>query len=141
MKALSVHPAYAMKIVGGQKTIECRSWKTDYRGDIVICSTAKKFAGTIPGHAIGVVELADIRPFTRADLDAALMLKKEYQEKMYAWILKNPRFIVPFAVKGKLSLWNCDHDIEIIPEPKTEEEDKANFDKYWRDLIIPPFYE
>ena len=42
MKALSIHPIYAMCIVTGQKTVECRSWTTSYRGDILICSTAKK---------------------------------------------------------------------------------------------------
>ena len=41
MKALSVHPVFAMKIFSKEKTIELRTWKTDYRGDLLICSTQK----------------------------------------------------------------------------------------------------
>lgn len=63
MKALSIHPVYAGLIWAGDKTIECRSWRTDYRGDLLICSTAKKIKDTIPGHALCVVTLADIVPF------------------------------------------------------------------------------
>lgn len=37
MKALSIHPYYAIGIVTGDKTI-VRTWSTDYRGDILICS-------------------------------------------------------------------------------------------------------
>lgn len=48
MKALSVEAGYAMCLVTGLKTVECRSWDTNYRGDIIICSTAKKLHGTIP---------------------------------------------------------------------------------------------
>ena len=43
VKALSIHPYYAQAIVTGLKTIEVRTWRTDYRGDIVICSTAKAY--------------------------------------------------------------------------------------------------
>lgn len=137
MKALTVHPIYAMKIVTGIKTVECRSWKTDYRGDILITSSAKKFKGTIPGHVLGVVELADIVPFRHEHLEAADMDVMPYGE--YAWILKNPRIIKPIPIKGKLSLWesgiNYD-DLEILPEPKTEEED-AELDRlYWEPLVI-----
>ena len=75
MKALSIHPYYAMAIVSGQKTIEIRSWETSYRGDILICSTAKKQRGTIPGHALGVVTLEDIRRFEKKDFKATLLQK------------------------------------------------------------------
>ena len=91
MKALSIHPIYAMCIVTGQKTVECRSWTTNYRGDILICSTAKKEKGTIPGHALGVVTLKDIVPFQRKHLKGAMM--DSFSAENYAWILANPRVI------------------------------------------------
>ena len=133
MKALSIHPVYAMCIVTGQKTVECRSWTTNYRGDILICSTAKKEKGTIPGHALGVVTLEDIVPFQRKHLKGAMM--NNFSPEDYAWILTNPRVIKPFPVKGKLSLWTCEHEIEYLPEPKNEAEDEELGRIYWDPII------
>ena len=133
MKALSIHPVYAMSIVTGQKTVECRSWTTNYRGDILICSTAKKEKGTIPGHALGVVTLEDIVPFQRKHLKGAMM--NNFSPEDYAWILTNPRVIKPFPVKGKLSLWTCEHEIEFLPKPKNEKEDEELGRIYWDPII------
>ena len=142
MKALSVHPYYAMAIVSGQKSIEARTWSTDYRGDLLICSTNKKYHGTIAGHALGVVTLEDVIPMKKKHLSAALMLPAEYKEGMYAWKLTYNRLIVPVPVKGKLSLWDYDGPIEYIPEdewilPPDAPEDQAGawFEKYWKPLL------
>ena len=43
MKALSIIPWYAMDILEGYKTVECRTWKTNYRGPILICSSSMTF--------------------------------------------------------------------------------------------------
>ena len=86
MKALTVHPVYAMCIVGGQKTVECRTWKTSYRGPILICSSAKKFHGSIPGHALGVVDLVDVVPFKREHIKPSMEDGMIYDA--YAWIWK-----------------------------------------------------
>ena len=137
MKALTILPPYAMGIVGGLKTVECRTWKTDYRGPILITSSARRIKDTIPGHALGVVDLVDIVPFTRKHLNAAGMDSMP-DGKCYAWILENPRLIKPIPVKGKLSLWNFEDDekIEYLPVPQTDEEDEALGAMYWDDLII-----
>lgn len=137
MKALSIHPIYAMSIVTGEKTIECRSWNTNYRGDILICSTAKKFHETIPSHALGIVELVDIVPFTRAHLAPAMMEPRDFQSGLYAWILKNPRLIKPVPVKGKLSLWNYEGNIEIVPLADDDDEGgEAFLEQYWRPIMF-----
>lgn len=146
MKALSIHPYYASAIVTGNKSIECRSWKTDYRGDLLICSTAKKYHDTIPSHALGVVTLKDIIPFEKKHLKPALMLPQDYAPNMYAWILEYNRIIKPIPVKGKLSLWNFENDdlIEYIPEEEyllqpgqeNTETDPAWWVKYWKPLVI-----
>lgn len=141
MKALSVHPYFAMSIVVGIKTVEIRTWKTDYRGDILICSTAQKIHGMIPSHALGVVRLADVVPFDRnkhlkaADIEPS-GIDKDF--KGYAWILEDPRVIKPIPVKGKLSLWNFDreNEIEYLPKPKTKEEDKELDRIYWEPIIF-----
>ena len=136
MKALSIHPVYAGLIFAGQKTIEVRTWKTDYRGDILICSTAKKFHYTIPSHALCVVRLADIVPLKVSHLDAACLPKSEYNKDAFAWILDDLRIIRPFYVKGKLSLWECDHEIEYLQKPETDEEDEKMFHEIWEPLFV-----
>lgn len=137
MKALTILPPYAMGIVGGLKTVECRTWKTDYRGPILITSSNKKIKDTIPGHALGVVDLVDVVPFKRCHIEPA-GLEGMPRGKCYAWILKNPRCIKPIPVKGKLSLWNFENDelIEYLPKPQTPEEDEALGAMYWDDLIV-----
>ena len=142
MKALSIHPYYAQAIVSGQKSIECRTWSTEYRGDILICSTAKKFKGTIPAHALGIVTLEDIRPFKKSDLKAALMDSREFSDGTFAWILTYNRLIEPIPIKGKLSLWDFEEEekIKLIPEEEwlTDDPLKAGrwLEKYWRPLMV-----
>ena len=57
MKALSVRGDYIMDMIAGKKKIEYRTWKTHYRGPLLMCSTTKKVAGAAPGYAICVVNL------------------------------------------------------------------------------------
>ena len=143
MKALSIWPEYATAIAQGWKTVEWRSWKTDYRGDIVICSSSRKTKGFVSGHALCVVELVDIVPFGRDHLEAAQM---DYVEEGYAWILKNNRMIKPVPVNGKLRLWEFAGPVEIIPfdewKPTKEMSDEeakarwASFERtYWKPLM------
>lgn len=136
MKALTLDPFFAMDVMECQKTVECRTWKTDYRGDILICSSAKKRKDTIPGHALCVVTLKDIVPFTKAHLKAACMFDYEYADGCYAWLLENVRLIYPFAVKGKLSLWNCEHDIKFFDGIHSAEEWDEFIKTYYEPLYV-----
>lgn len=133
MKALSIAPEYALAIMLKEKTVECRTWKTDYRGDILICSSADKIPGTIPGHALCVAEIVDIVPFTEEHLYGALMYDLP-EKACYAWILGNIRIIKPFPVKGKLSLWNCEQPVEYLNLRSRQEADEAA-DQYFKPLI------
>lgn len=145
MKALSIHPYYAMAIVAGQKSIEMRTWKTDYRGDILICSTAKKLHGTIASHALGIVTLEDITTFKKKDCDAALLLPSEFEKmggQAFAWHLTYNRLIKPVPVKGKLGLWEYDGEIEIIPDeewvlqPGQNDQKPGEWvEKYWKPIM------
>ena len=136
MKALSIHPYFVMQIFAGRKTIEVRSWETNYRGDLLICSTAKKFKDTIPGHALLVARLADVVPFAKKHVDAAYMLPQDWEPGLYAWILEDIRPIVPIPLKGRLSLWNYDGPIEYLEPPKTDAEDEEQYNKYYKDLFV-----
>ena len=141
LKALSIHPYYAQAIVSGQKSIEVRSWTTNYRGDIVICSTQKKYHGTVPGHALGVVRLVDVVPMQKKHCKDALMKSTFDTTGQYAWILTDNRLIVPQPVKGKLSLWEYTGTIEYIPESEwicaEDDIEKAGawVEKYWKPIM------
>ena len=134
MKAISIRNPFAHFILTGEKTVECRSWQTDYRGDLVICSSANpKIKNTICGHAICVVRLDSIETFTKAHLDAAC-LDEMPDTAAYAWHFTNLRLIKPFPVKGKLNFFDVDDsEIEVLVDENTvvtEEEAQAFYDKY-----------
>lgn len=91
MKALSIRPFYATMIAIGAKLIELRTWKTDYRGWLLICSSSAKTKmekkSMVSGHAIAIAELTDIRPFNNeTDRDDAFLYDGETFEG-YSWIL------------------------------------------------------
>ena len=136
MKALSINPVYACSIWVGLKTVEVRTWKTDYRGELLICSTAKIIKDTIPGHALCVVDLVDVVSFTKDHLQAACMDKRDFKPGLYAWLLDNVRIIRPIPLKGKLSLWEYDGEVEYLPEPESEEEDEKMYHEIWEPLYI-----
>ena len=138
MKALSLSADFAFLVDIGDKTIECRTWETNYRGDLLICANAKKIKGTIPGHALCVAKLADIRPFKKSDCKAACMFKSEMPDKAFAWILEDVRPIEPVPVKGKLGLFDVDIDPVFLPisDNTTDEEAEVIVQKYYAPLIV-----
>lgn len=80
MKAISIKQPWASLVAAGHKTVECRTWKTAYRGPLLICSSKGDFEindGLVSpgGMALGVVELIDISPMTKADLENLFCLK------------------------------------------------------------------
>ena len=96
MKALSIHPYYAILIFNKEKKEEYRNWQTDYRGPLLICASQYNDGPDMPrGVAIGTVDLVDIVPAKNG-------------ESKFAWILKNPRYIKPVPVKGRLHLYDVD---------------------------------
>lgn len=109
MKALSVRGDYIMDMIAGKKKIEYRTWKTNYRGPILMCSTAKKVAGAAPGYAICVVNLKSIQYFPL--------------EGFYHWNIELANVIKPIHVKGQLKLFNVDDNlIEPISMKEFESE-------------------
>ena len=146
MKALTIHPFFVEAMSMGAKTIEVRTWKTDYRGDILITSSAKKMHDTIPGHALLIAELYDIRHVKKSDADAAFLKKQDISLDSYAWLLRNFRLIEPFPVKGKLSLWDFEEEDKIkqimtvdelnaLMESNPAEYDTI-CDRYWEELYV-----
>lgn len=122
MKTLSVRQPWASYIAYGIKTVEHRSWSTDYRGPLLIHASGGPFQFresaddddpvTLPYRVIlARVTLLEVRPFTKADCKSALMT--EFIEG-HAWILADPQPVQPVRAKGKLHLWEFDGDLATL---------------------------
>lgn len=137
-KALTVKQPYADKLtrvlyrdkLGGyhaEKTIEVRTRNTHYRGDLLICSSAKPvFPGRESGVTCGFVELCDVKPveeFTAADWEATCIPESERPRKGFGWIMRNPRRVVEMPIKGQLGVYNL-----IVP--------KGDITEYPRTLVF-----
>lgn len=108
MKALSIKQPWANMIASGEKTIETRTWCTDYRGPLLIVSS--KTPKIEPaGYALAIGNLIDCRPMTKDDEEEACC--RIYPDA-HAWVLTNVRRIKPFPVRGMLGLYDVDFIIE-----------------------------
>ena len=131
MKALSLKQPWANLIIYRRKIIETRKWNTNYRGDLLICSSKSfdydsieplnnymhKYNVAFPlfmvpsAKAIGIVEIYDCKP---------MILEDEFQAccgvypKAHSFFLRNIRPIKPFTVKGQLNIFNVDVKPEDI---------------------------
>jgi hypothetical protein len=132
MKVLTVKQPYTYLICAGIKPVENRTWKTNYRGTVLIHAGATivqpKF--TIEGQAdIQEIEFANAVNFVEENelvsaiigmvdiVDCVRNYQSIWAEKdYYHWILKNPvLFKEPIRnVKGKLSFWNYELNCELI---------------------------
>lgn len=142
MKALSVHPEYTFDIFVGEQTFEERTWKTDHRGDLLICASSKKEPGFVSGYAYFVIPLLDIQPSREAWFD-----ERGKRVTMYEWALGKPRAIEPIPVKGKLHLYDVDdaliHYVDggDLGAYATPEEANAFIDAYIKKYLDPLAYK
>lgn len=123
MKVLTIKQPWATLIMQKDKRFEFRSWKTKYRGELLIHAgkgidkeAVKRLAKYIPenlpvGKILGKVTLVDcvkVSPEFKEMLlkeNEAIYVDSSYVEN-YAWQLENVEvFDEPIEAKGKLSLW------------------------------------
>ena len=99
------------------KTIEVRSRNTKYRGDVLICSSAKPvdpWGRHQAGVTCGFVELYDVKrveDFTDADWKQTCIPKEQRPKTGYGWLMRNPRRVVEMPVKGQLGIYDI-----IVPK-------------------------
>ncbi|MDY4280845.1 MAG: ASCH domain-containing protein [[Pasteurella] mairii] len=137
MKALSLRQPWAYLVASGEKTIEVRSWRTDYRGKLLICSSqseknyffevaedfVEEFGNVLLmpyGVSFCMVDLVDVRTLTEADREGAFLEDDFDISNQYAWVLENPVPVRFEKVFGKLRLFEVD-DEKIIPVLTTNE--------------------
>lgn len=128
MKVLSIREPYATFIKEGLKTIETRSWKTNYRGKLLIhAGKSKELLKKIDDDKVLKLtekyEMNYGNIICEVTLVDCIYMNEEYVEKMkkeenfqyslgvykvgrYAWVLENVKVLDnPIVVKGKLGLW------------------------------------
>ena len=128
MKVLSLTEPYATLIKNGSKTIETRSWKTNYRGRLYIHASSTKIPKEYKdneqlmslvnlnelnyGNIICSCELVDCIEMTDKFIEDIKKDKNEYITGVYAvgryaWILKDINILdKPIKAKGFLGIRN-----------------------------------
>ena len=132
-KALSLLQPWASLVVIGAKTVETRSWNTDYRGRLLIHASKGKsgaalaaepfLAKYIPrfaelpfGAIIGEVMLTEVVRLTELALPPALLDRLTLEERAfgaydtgrYAWLLEDAiQYDHPVPATGALGLWDA----------------------------------
>ena len=97
MKSISIRQPYASLILGGEKTIEIRSWPTKYRGPILIVSSASPKIGNLPtGQALCIAHILDCRPSRQSDKKLS---QCQINQPSFSWILGEVIKIPPFPVR------------------------------------------
>lgn len=145
-KALSVKQPYADLLTSvvfwdesgeyhAEKTIEVRTRNTNYRGDLLVCASAKpELPGRMSGVTCGFVELYDVKPieqFTTEDWAATCIPEKDRPRKGYGWMMRNPRRVVEMPIKGQLGVYNL-----IVPKGDiTEYPREMALDSYGWDVV------
>ena len=128
MKAITIKQPWATLIMSGVKRFEFRSWKTNYRGDVLIHAgkgidkeAVERLAKYLPeelpmGKILGKVTITDCVPMSSEFAD---MLSKENSDiytthsfsRNFGFQMEN---VVPFKkqidAKGQLGFWNIDID-------------------------------
>lgn len=136
MKAISVRQPFPALIAHGHKRLEIRSWQTEYRGPLLICSGLGNHAlfdsydfrteilklsnrsaraeyrlSKTPlcfyGRMICVVYLVGIRNFKPGSMSENDACI-DWIPNQFAWELENPKLVVPTNIKGKLRLFEVD---------------------------------
>ena len=139
-KALSVKQPYADLLTRvvfcdengeyyADKTIEVRTRNTNYRGDLLVCSSSKpEIPCRLSGVTCGFVELYDVKPiedFTPEDWAATCIPEQERPRKGYGWMMRNPRRVVEMPIRGQLGVYNL-----IVP--------KGDIIEYPREMALGP---
>ena len=104
IKALSVKEPWASMIRSGEKTIETRTRKTNYRGPLLIVAS-KNPPGPFAGKAVAVCRLVGCRPMQ--DVDETSTCCRRYPGA-YSWMLQDVYAIDPFPVRGCLGLYDVE---------------------------------
>lgn len=128
MKVLTLKQPWASLVVNKYKEYEFRTWKTSYRGKILIhagLTMEKEYARLFDKYNMDYIYGAIIGEATIVD---CILVDAEFNESLnnindivygnsnhlskYAWKLDNiKKYDKPIFIKGKLGLWNYEGEL------------------------------
>lgn len=126
MKCLTVKNPWAHAIIHWGKDVENRTWRTNYRGPLLIhAGISYDYAGAntllemghdpdaevmLGGAIIGVVDLVDcVLNLAKTRRDMHPDASPWGEPGTYHWLLSNPRpLLAPVPCRGHLGLWDAD---------------------------------
>ena len=122
MKVLTLKQPWASLAANGYKVYEFRSWKTNYRGEILIhagCGVDKEYLEKVKDYGI---EFPKKKILCKVVLEDCIEIDDDFNKKIksldnnvygskdregYAWKLgKVTKLDIPDEVNGQLGLWN-----------------------------------
>ncbi len=107
MKVLSIKEPWASMILSGKKTIETRTWKTDYRGRVLL-HASKEPKSKISGKIFAVAKIVNCDRMWKAH---EMKAKCKHYPGAYSWFLEDVIKIDPIEINGKLGLWEVDCEL------------------------------
>ena len=129
MKVITIKQPYATLIAEGLKQYEFRTWKTNFRGEILIHAgkgvnkeEMKKYPNLeFPSGCI--IASVNITDCIKVDDSFRKQLKKENElvyyhqinskdDNIYAFKLENVKKLKQININGKLSLWDYEGSVE-----------------------------
>lgn len=126
MKVITLKQPWATLVAEGIKKYEFRSWKTNYRGKILIHAGVGIDKEDMKKYKNMNLEFPSRRIIAEVEIEDCLELDEELNKKIinekniaygskyrtgYAWKLKNIKKInINKEINGKLGLWNIDMD-------------------------------
>lgn len=125
MKVLTIKEPWATLIIEGYKKYEFRSWKTNYRGKILIHAGLSLEKDQLEKFKDYNLECSKGMIIGEAELVDCILVTDEFDKELksidpivygnsghvqnYAWKLENvKKYDEGIPVKGKLGLWNYD---------------------------------
>lgn len=124
MKVITIKQPWASLIAEGIKKYEFRTWKTNYRGDILIHAGAGVDASAMKKFKDLNLEYPSKKILAKVTITDCILLDKEMNKKIsnenslvygtgdrdgYAWKLTNvEKLDIPDTINGKLGMWNYD---------------------------------
>lgn len=124
MKVLTIRQPWASLIIEGYKKYEFRSWKTNFRGELLIHAgkgvdkdAMKRLEKYIPkdmptGKIIGKVKMTDCIKtspefYKKIRKDNAEVYARSVFKEEFAWQVEVvEKYDKPIEINGKLGLWN-----------------------------------
>lgn len=127
MKALTIKEPWATLIIDGYKKYEFRSWKTNYRGKILIHAGMSLEKDMLKRFEVYDLKCSKGEIIGEAELTDCILVDKEFNDELikinpvvyaksnhvqkYAWKLENViKYSNPIPIKGKLGLWNYEKE-------------------------------